>query len=405
MGKEPCGVSLGKFPTLTLHPSPDWGPIGVCAYIAGFGVPLKWDVPLMVLALCGLLATGLTRRDKPPAASLLVFPVLGFLIATGLSILVSGDPGRSARLSSPLLPGALLFLLISQHFHSTRHVRALYLTLSVVALALASALLWTGWRAGRVTPGEWISELGSPILVVPNDVTFLALVAPISLVLLYREPRSAVGALAALSLLSGVCAMGLLRSRVAVLTAVVSVSCAATLLRPRLGLACGPLILILALMVDGFLGFPMVAKFSETGVGGRINLWSAAWDMFLAAPLLGHGAHTFTYSEWPRTVPWAHNLYLEALAEQGIVGLAALGSLLVCGVLGAWRIQRAAVSEARILGAGAFAGLTGFCFAAAFELSLLRLWIVVMLFGLLGVIAQLSPDAASRPACSSGFSG
>jgi len=239
---------------------------------------------------------------------------------------------------------------------------------------------------------------------VPNDVAFLALVAPLSLVLLYRQPRSVVGILAALSILLSVCAVCALRSRGAILTFIVSIICVAALLRPRLSLACGLVILISALLVDGFLGFPLMAKFgsvwdnkfSDIGVGGRIKLWSTAWAMFLEAPLLGHGAHTFTYSEWPLTVLWAHNLYLEVLAEQGIIGLAALGLLLACGASRAYQIQRAAPGEARILGAGAFAGLVGFCLAAAFELSLLRLWAVIMLFALLGVIAQLSPLETKR---------
>ena len=45
-----------------------------------------------------------------------------------------------------------------------------------------------------------MSDVGSPILIVRNDVTFLAIIAPLSFALLYREPRGMVGILAALSM-------------------------------------------------------------------------------------------------------------------------------------------------------------------------------------------------------------
>jgi O-antigen ligase len=315
------------------------------------------------------------------------------------------------RLSASLLPAVLLFFVVAEHFDGTRDTRRLYLTFSAVGLGLASVLLWTAWRNGGVEPSGLVSDVGSPILLVPNDGTFLAVVAPLSLAVLSREHRGAVGVLTALSVLLSVCAVGILQSRVATLTMVASTTCAATLVWPRLGPACGLVILILVLLIDGFLGFPLVAKFSLI-LNMRIPLWLAAWAMFLDAPLLGHGPHTFvllyrsylrdlSLPTWlqvdTRVVPWAHNLYLEVLAEQGIVGLVALGFLLVCGAVTAWKIQRTALGEARIFAAGALAGLVGLCGAAVFELSLLRQWVVIMIFTLLGVIAQLSSSQTAIP--------
>jgi O-antigen ligase len=386
----------------------------VCAYIAGFAVPFGWNIPLIILALSSILATVFNYRNSSAARTPLVFPVLLFLIVTALAILVSKDMSRSVRLSTPLLPAVLLFFLIADHFHRPRYTRLLYLTFSVVALGLASVLLWTIWRNGWVSPRTWVSHAGSPILIVPNDVTFLAVVAPLSWVLLYREPRSAMGLLAALSLLLSVGVMCLLLSAVALLTMLTAITCVATLVRPRLGIAYGLGILTLALLVDGCLGFPLVAKIGHNWAAdsgylwtgdssrlweaesmriwyGRLPVWVTAWAMFLEAPVLGHGAHTFVYrAADATTMTWPHNLYLEFLAERGIIGLAALGYLLVCGISAAWHTQRLALSEVRILGAGAFAGFVSFCFAAFLELSLLRQWVVITLFALLGVIAQLS---------------
>jgi O-antigen ligase len=392
--------------------------VGTCAYVAGFALPLRWDLPLLVLALMGALAFASDARRSSSLWSPLTISVLVFLASVAVSTLVSAEIGRSVRLSAALLPGTLLFFLVADHFEGIRHTRLLYLTFSLVALGLASVLLWTVWREGWRAPRTWVSHAGSPLLLVPNDVTFLAVVAPLSWALLVRAPRSAAGLLAALSLLLSVGVMGLLLSGVALLTMLTALMCAAALVRPRLGVACGLGVLILALLVDGCLGFPLVAKFghmwaAESGYlwagessrlweaesmriwYGRLPIWGAAWARFLQAPVWGHGPHTFVYRAADATsMAWPHNLYLELLAEQGLIGLAALGLLLVAGVSAAWHTLRVARGEARILGAGAFAGLVSFCVAACLELSLLRQWVVIFLFVLLGVIAQLSSSHA-----------
>ncbi len=75
----------------------------------------------------------------------------------------------------------------------------------------------------------------------------------------------------------------------------------------------------------------------------RIPLWIAAWNMFLDAPLLGQGPAAFallsdqyiselSLPSWVvrdgRHMPWVHNLYLEGLADGGLLGLIAV--ILVC---------------------------------------------------------------------------
>ncbi len=66
---------------------------------------------------------------------------------------------------------------------------------------------------------------------------------------------------------------------------------------------------------------------------GRIDLWKAAFRQFEAQPLIGGGAGT--YEQWWRQhrptsldVRDAHNLYLETLAELGLVGFALLAVVL-----------------------------------------------------------------------------
>ena len=146
-------------------------------------------------------------------------------------------------------------------------------------------------------------------------------------------------------------------------------------------------------LTSGYLlDLPLSAKFSETGLDadagsqGRLRLWTFAWAMFMDAPLLGQGLHTFA----DERIPWAHSLYLQSLAEQGIVGLLALLLLLSYATLAAWKAARSPIRAQRTLAAAALGVLVGFCLASLFELTLLREWVVTALFIQMAVVARVS---------------
>ena len=403
-------AARGQFFLARSHLGPALATLGACTYIASFALPFEfsWDIRLIALAVLSGVATLFNFRISPASSSPLVFPMLAFLFSTAASILLSQNFDLSLRLSASLIPAVLIFFLVAEHFDGIRHTRLLYTTFSAVNLGIATVLLWAAWTNGGVDPDaprRWVAYVGSPILVERNDITFLAVTAPLSLVLLWRESRSAVGILAALSLLLSLAVVAIFQSRVALVTMVTSITCAVTILRPRLALACGLGSVILALLVDAACGFPLAAKFVQHWEGnGRIPLWLAAWAMFLDAPIWGHGPHTFVLSytsylqhltlpAWITTdsivKPWAHNLYLEVLAEQGIVGLAALGYLLISGLTQGWKLRYKVSNDARVYGGAALCGLIGLCVAGTVELSFLRHWVVIMLFVFLGIIAQL----------------
>lgn len=384
-----------------------YGVMGVYVYAAGFAAPFAWEFPLLFMALCSVPAVLYSAGSTSSARPVLFWPVVFFLVAMGVSILGSVDVGRSLRLSVAFVPGLLVFFLITAHFTDTRHIRGLFMILSYVSLGLASALLWTAWRSTEMSPSLWVKTLGCPLLLVPNDVTLLAVTAPLSLALLYGQPRSVAGVGAALSLLLSLAAICVFRSRVALFTLAIALLGVALLLRPRLALVCSVVMFLVVLGIESVLGFSLFAKFGYLP-DSRIALWMAAWAMFCDAPLLGQGPHTFVllYQSYlpllhlpvwlpvdVRLVPWAHNLYLETLAEQGIVGFVSVGTLLVRGIAVGRHLQRAPPEDIRLLGAGALAGLCGLCLAALVELSLLRQWVVVLLFTCLGVIANLSSSS------------
>ena len=87
--------------------------------------------------------------------------------------------------------------------------------------------------------------------------------------------------------------------------------------------------------------------------GDRAWYWHVAWQETAEAPVVGRGAGTFERS-WleeqpiPVFVLDAHSLYLEMLAELGLVGLALLALVLVPPLVGAFRGASAAAAGAYV---------------------------------------------------------
>jgi O-antigen ligase len=269
-----------------------------------------------------------------------------------------------------------------------------------MSLGVSLALLWQFYRHTDAYPNAWISNLGSPVFIVPNDVILLAVIAPLSVALLWGKQRFLLKILATASIATTTIMIVAFQSRGALLVMFVGTGLAVGLVRPRLGAVIGLATVIVVIIVDGLLGFPLLNKFGQNfseWPPPRLSLWLAAWNMFIDAPLMGHGAHTYAllYQSYLDTVPtlpsrWAHNLYLEVLAEQGLLGLTALGSLLFSGGRLALRLRRVSQREVRVYGVGALSALVGLCIAGFYEASLLRLWVTVALFSVLGVVAFLS---------------
>jgi O-antigen ligase len=342
----------------------------------------------------------------------LMLAIGGFLVMTGLSILFSIDRGRSLELSASWIPGVLLFVVISERLRSAENLRSVYGCLSWVALGLAIVLLAGRWFYGPDAHG-WLRDLGFPVLVVPNDCHFLALLTPFSLVLAHRNPRSGLGVVALLSIGATALAIIALGGRGAMLVWGACLVVTGTLLQPRLGVGLAIASVVVVGLGDAALGFPLASKFTSI-VDTRISLWIVAWEMFLDAPWMGQGPHTYRllypeylnrvefpdwvrFDPWGTAVPWPHNIYLETLAERGVLGLLALSSLVGIALYYTVQARRGGGAEVALLASGAMGCLTGIFVAGIFEASFLRIWFVVLFFCVLGVVGRLAALTQSRP--------
>ena len=121
---------------------------------------------------------------------------------------------------------------------------------------------------------------------------------------------------------------------------------------------------------------------------GRIGLWLAAMTMFIDHPFTGIGAGTFGY-EYPTYVamvslptgyvaesgfiPWAHNVYLEILAEYGIPGF------LAYAIVTTWIIGKLGLLAVRSRGTTEDENTSQ---AAQWRLALLISWLAVLVMAM-----------------------
>jgi hypothetical protein len=128
--------------------------------------------------------------------------------------------------------------------------------------------------------------------------------------------------------------------------------------------------------------------------GGHWQFWGVAMNEFRAHPLNGGGAGSWLFA-WlqhgsiPLYSQFAHSLYLETLAELGIVGLLLLLAAMVVALVGsarsALRLHSGEIAAAAACGAGFFA-------SAAFEWIWQLAGVGVVAIGMLGVALGAMPS-------------
>lgn len=374
--------------------------LGVFIYLGSLALPKSLNLPLLALVVAGVVAALHPRQRAPIVRYSFLIPYL-LALSFLFSLLFSEDVSRSLELSAAFLPAFLLYFLVTRYFNKTKDMELLCGGLSLLGLTLSIPLLFISvthdlqfTTASEVT--LWIAW--SPILVSRNDLAILAITSPFAIVLALRNSRSAMGAIGTASAILGFATVVAYQSRGATLAWVASAVALAVLLRRRAMLIILAITASSALMFDMYRGFPLVRRFVELVMNPaseslRITEWQVAWNMFLEKPLLGHGPHSFSHYFY---IPWPHNLYLETLAEMGLIGFLALGFALCYSLLVSFKATRAIASD-RYLAAASASALLAFILASFVELSFLRQWVIVM-FLLLLAIALKTPAPYTKEA-------
>lgn len=371
-------------------------------FLACLGFRARFDLPLAVLA--GVAAWSFGQHPQRPLPQLVRdhWPVALFLAVAALVTATSVDPRHSLGVQPQLLPALLSYAVITAFALQPAAVRFVASSLLAAGLLTALLMLATVGQARLEDPSSYVKTLGNALLIVPNDVLMLAVIVPLALGLAWAGGQ-ANRLLVVLYLLLALVAGVLLQSRQTVLAWGVGVLVLVTLMRPRWVIPVLVVGTVLGLVADYLLGWPLARKIF---LFPRLYVWHTAWVMFLDSPWLGQGPGMFKDLYYPflekagyvlaelgdrRTMPWAHCLYLEQLAERGVVGLLALLALLGRAFLDAGQAYRQASSEgARALAAGVLAALGGLAFSGIAEATLSRLWVTVLLFTLAGLARALA---------------
>jgi O-antigen ligase len=371
------------------------------------------------------LATMATRRGPRPGLASqepwLVAALVGFLVWSGMSSFWAESPSAAARST---LRFALDAMLIPISFWAIRERKQVAWIFAVFVVGALLSVLW-GLTHGKVAGGAAAAQVGrlSGANVEANVLATLLVVCTIfasALALVLK--RAAI--VRALAVLAGVVAMAAFfgtfsRGGMLALGVVLLAGCFyAGKSRPAfLALVIGVVLVGSIFLQNTTSG--AVQRLTSTSTSGRADIWKVGLRMVRANPILGVGSGNFTIAEqhYLLTSPGqikavdlildrpqpAHNVYLHALAEMGVIGLALFISVIVLSLRAAVKavklFKARGDSSLEILGRALVLAIVGIL-AADFFVSdqySKQLWLLLGMGPVLLAIARRSGVARDEP--------
>lgn len=301
------------------------GAVLLLSFVDGGFFPSTWPPAIAFFLTAAALAAVLRRRLEVTRAQALCMAAMAGLAAwTVLSVLWSSDPGSS------WLEAQRTFVYVAT-IAATVTVAGSLLggTLAGVALVCAYSLGQRLLQGPPSPPDPFEGALLQEPLGYANALGGLAAIGLASAVVLLLRGRTRMvsAGLVALFLVT----LALTGSRGGWIAALVggtlalALACDRTRIARMVAVAAGMLLAVALVVSRGSLADDL----AERG-GDRPWYWHVAWQEVTDSPLVGRGAGTFELS-WlehqpiDRAVVDAHSLYLETLAELGLVGLGLLG--------------------------------------------------------------------------------
>jgi O-antigen ligase len=368
------------------------GSIAVFLAILSLALPLPPTVFVALLAAAFGLSM-LNTKDGPRSPDrIMVRALLIFVFFSLLSALLAEGRQRALLTSLSLIPAGFVWYLVTSRVPS-RLLVLLPWILAITMGVLTFYLLLVAAKHPGLLPQEWLDIAGYKQFSVPNDLLFLVVISPFLLLLIFQPRPNAVRVGAVLILIGVAACLILYRGRAAFAILIVVVLIQLLRYWPRGILLSLGILALVFVGVEWATGFQMTDKLLALGtLTARVPLWFAAWEMFLDAPILGHGPGSFSllYEEYvstvglaswvvfdPRHMPWAHNLYLELLAERGLLGMSSFLAIVVVALKNS-QLMKISVSSMPLRN-GAVDSMTILLGAGLVDLSLLRLWVLVAL--------------------------
>jgi O-antigen ligase len=421
--------------------------VGVCAFVT----IMLLDLPLAIAAwvpVAWIEYSDLTGRAPVVGTILLVVAWLGVSRASGvsldaggavrpvmlvlgvllvwltLSIAWSGNRSAAWAETKAWYGAAAAFFLVATALGSARTVRLV--AFAFVAGALVAIVVGLSGHGGLTTTANAIDlatrqrfsgGAGDPNYLAAGLVAAIALAA--GLLPSIRDPIAKVGVGAAIAAVA--VTLAATESRGGIIAAAAALVAAVCLARGHRAHVAAFGVFVVAAAGAFFLASPSAlqrATSFNAGGDGRTELWLVAWRMSEDRPLAGVGIANFpfeshNYVREPGNLNFvrlivdeplvAHNVYLQQLAETGIVGLALLLSVIAACLTAALRAARRfdALGDDALatLARASVVAMVGFLVASTFisDSTDRRLWIVLALGpALLGLARrQAAPSRTS----------
>ena len=413
-GLSAVSPSAGLALLALLFPLPDSGAFG----------PITLNLLVIGGITYGTIIDAAVRRDAPRIG----LGTLAVLFYVGLAALASLPPLNGLDGERAVAPfarflqlGAGLVLVLVAAYHFARHDPRPYVVLTAVSAAFAATLAIAQLVAGDATslPAQGLFQAAEVVNVVRPSGPFvnanyfglymaLGLVATLGGMLMLRRLRLLLIICAvpiAFALTFGSLSRGAL---LAVLPGVLILVW--TWSRPRIALLATTVLVAMAVILYPLLLDARVAR-SETGTTAdaeagvsvsdqeRLNAVVAAIPLFAVDPVfgVGFGQYHFESTRFVRSshATSSHNQYLNILAEQGLVGVAAFAGLVAALIAGLVR-ARSGLSKLAMAMAATYA-MAGLALEPLNSLQTSgSLWLVLGAGLATATLRQAAPAAAER---------
>jgi O-antigen ligase len=375
---------------------------------------VAWAMVLVFIQAVRSVVSGRKLEAPPVFAGALLF------VGAALAAVPFAAAGGAAAAKFVLLAGSVfIYLLIALFLDDWRALRPIFAALLAVGLLVAGHALWQ-YATGELSRVGFVSDTGAVEYRVasffphPNQLAgFVVLFVPLSAGLFaVFESRLAKAACVLLGLLALPAAI-VTYSRGVLVALVGLVLVLARSKRAWPAIAAAAVLVVLLAPAAWHDRVADAGRLDRPEIATRLDFWDAAVSMFQASPVLGVGLNSFdvAYADLDTTgrsfLPGgglappesAHSLYLNTLAEQGLVGIAALAFLVLAAGRMILALRRSADARIRGFGLGLLGAGIVILVSNLFDVTFVDPKTSMLAWTLLGVGAALQRiDARERSA-------
>ena len=398
-----------------------WPLVGLLTYLCfdfmrpnDFLFELRQYRLMLILALVTLASTAWHNRRTLFDRWWLLAPVVAFAAVVALATLTSVDPLHSEEALLEAVKMLVLVWMIDELVSDERRTRAAFwviaLSLGVLAIyaathALARGTLLEAYRSENTVGGPR-ADAGAGAFGDNNDLArVLVLSVPLWWALAARGAPAWSRAIAAAGCMASLLAIVCTFSRggfLALLVAVGVIAFSYSLWWQRAAVFLGFVVVLVVLAPQPYLDriATIAQPMADVSFRERTEIWRQGTEIGLAHALLGEGPGMFQQPD-PRTATTRrapHNIFVELIAEVGIVGLAVFIWILIAALLSLHRVRRGAAdaSWAHAASFGLEAALLAYL-TASMALSHALASPLFVLIGLTLALESAAPAARRLP--------